>query len=97
MAKLWSHQFFLNNMKAKFKETKKIKEAGRVDYKPRHSVISVNPAKGDAPNTIIHEYLHWLFPFLHEKDVIKLSKLIESKASLKAQKELIEDFIKRCG
>lgn len=83
-------------MKAKFKETKKIKEAGRVDWKPRHLVVSVNPAKGDAVNTIIHELLHACFKFLKEKDVVKLSKTIESKANLSDQKELIEDFLKRC-
>jgi hypothetical protein len=83
-------------MKAKFKETKKIKEWGRVDYFPRHSVISVNPAKGGSFDTIVHEYLHWLFPFLTEKEVKSLTKVIVSKATLKDQKEVIEDYIKRC-
>lgn len=82
-------------MKAKFKETKKIKEWGRVDYFPRHSVISVNPAKGGTFDTIVHEYAHWLYPFLTEKTVKELTKIIVSKATLKDQKEMIEEFIER--
>lgn len=84
-------------MKTKFKENRKLNTFGLTEWKPRHTVISVNPAKGDTANTIIHEYLHALFPWLKEEEVIKLSKRIERQASLEDIAELIKSFLKRTG
>ena len=66
---------------------------GDIDEKKK--VMRVNPKKGDAINTIIHEKMHQAHPDWTEKKVRKEALKKEGSMSLDAQAKVIKDYIRK--
>lgn len=76
-----------------YKEDKKMHSYGDIDDEKK--VIRVNPAKGDVIDTILHEELHKNNPGMNEKQVSKKATLLQKKMSIKNQRNLLSNFLRK--
>lgn len=77
----------------KYQINKRIRWYGTCDYD--NQVITINPAKGDVINTIIHEDLHRKHPSWNEKRVIDETKKVETRLTIKQSRDLLDDLLRK--
>ena len=77
----------MSNKKWTRKVDKKMKSYGDIDYDNR--IIRINPSKGDAIDTALHEELHRKYPNKSEKWIRKKAKEQNKKFSIKKKVKLL--------
>jgi hypothetical protein len=75
----------------KYKIDKRIRLYGICDYDKQ--IIKINTRRGDVINTYIHEELHRKHPDWPEGKVIKESKKVESRLSIKQSIALLNELL----